>query len=53
VAKALYITYINCPVRQLADVAIEKHTVPGLLPQASLRGAQNQPVFKQDSIFSN
>jgi hypothetical protein len=25
--------YINCPVRQLADGAIEKQLVTGLLPQ--------------------
>jgi hypothetical protein len=40
-AKARNFEDINCPVRQLADGAIEKQSVPGLLPQASLRGAQN------------
>jgi hypothetical protein len=39
-AKALNIPYINCP--DLKVGAIEKHLVTGFLPQASLRGAQNQ-----------
>jgi len=30
VAKALIITHINCPVRQLADGAIENQPLTGL-----------------------
>jgi hypothetical protein len=40
---------INCP--DLKVGAIDKLAFTGLLPQASLRGAQNQPVFRLTSIF--
>jgi hypothetical protein len=43
-AKALNIADINCP--DLKVGAIENLTVSGLLPQAFLRGAQNQPVLR-------
>jgi hypothetical protein len=49
VAKALNIADINCP--DLKVGAIENLTVSGLLPQAFLRGAQNQPVFGQGIII--
>jgi hypothetical protein len=52
-AKALNITGINCPVRQLADGAIENNTVTGLLPQASLRGAQIQEFLDRIQLLKS